>query len=188
MMYNITVNFALIFKFLIENLAREKIDFAVMGGFALQAAGVTRTTQDIDLLVLKEDSPKIKEMMLKHRYELLYESEDVMNFTSKNFELGRVDFLLAYRKYTLAMLKRAKNEPVLGGKFKIKVLNVEDQIGLKVQASSNNPKRLHQDMADIRMLLENNYSKLDLKLIREYFSLFNRERELNDIIEEINNA
>lgn len=182
------MNFALIFKFLVESLSREKIDFALMGGFALQAAGVTRTTRDIDLLVLSEDSPKIKEIMLKHRYELLYESEEVLNFTSKNFEMGRVDFLLARRKYTLAMLKRAKEEPILGGKFKIKVLSAEDQIGLKVQASSNNPKRLHQDMADVRMLLENNYSKLDLKLIREYFVLFGREKELNDMIKEIKNA
>jgi len=182
------MNFALIFKFLIENLSREKIDFALMGGFALQAAGVTRTTQDIDLLVLSEASPKIKEIMLKHRYELLYESEDVLNFTSKNFELGRVDFLLAHRKYTLAMLKRAKEEPVFGGKFKIKVLSAEDQIGLKVQASSNNPKRLYQDMADVRMLLENNYPKLDLKLVREYFLLFGKEKEFDDMIKEIKNA
>lgn len=182
------MNFALIFRFLIENLTREKIDFALMGGFALHAAGVTRTTRDIDLLVLSEDSPRIKEIMLKHRYELLYESEDVLNFTSKNFELGRVDFLLARRKYTLAMLRRAKEEPVLGGKFKIKALSAEDQIGLKIQASSNNPKRLHQDMADIRMLLENNYPKLDLKLVREYFSLFKREKELDGMIKEIKNA
>lgn len=182
------MNFALIFKFLIENLSREKIDFALMGGFALQAAGITRTTADIDLLVLSENSPKIKKIMLKHRYELLHESEDVLNFISKDFELGRVDFLLAHRKYTLAMIKRAKEESVLGGKFKIKVLSVEDQIGLKVQASSNDPKRLPQDMADVRMLLETHYPKLDMKLIREYFSLFDREKELDFLLKEIRNA
>ena len=182
------MNFALIFKFLIENLTREKIDFALMGGFALQAAGITRATRDIDLLVLSESSAKIKEIMLKHRYELLYESEDVLNFTSKNFELGRVDFLLARKKYTLAMLKRAKEEPVLDGEFKIKVLTVEDQIGLKVQASSNDPKRLLQDMVDVRTLIETHYPRLDIKLIREYFALFEREKELDDILKEIKDA
>jgi hypothetical protein len=113
--------------------------------------------------------------MLGHGYELLYEGE-VLKFTSKNFELGRVDFLPARRKHTLAMLNRAKKEPVLGGKFEIKVLRAEDQVGLKVQASSNDPKRLHRDMADVRMLLENNYPDLDLALVREYFSLFGRGR------------
>lgn len=182
------MNFSLVLKFLIENLTREKIDFALMGGFALQAAGITRTTRDIDLLVLSDGSEKVKEIMLKHRYELLYETADVLNFTSKNFELGRVDFLLAHRKYAVAMLKRAKEESVLGGKFKIKVLRIEDQIGLKVQASTNDPRRLLQDTADIKMLLELHYSGLDIKLIREYFSLFNREKELDAILKGIKDA
>lgn len=182
------MNFNLIFKFLIENFKREKIDFALMGGFALQAFGITRTTRDIDLLVLSDNSSKIKEIMIKNQYELLHESEDVLNFTSKNFELGRVDFLLAHRKYTLAMLFRAKEEPVLGGKFKVKVLRIEDQIGLKVQASSNDPVRLHRDMADIRNLIEISYPKLDFKLIREYFSLFKREKEFDDIVKGMKNA
>jgi predicted nucleotidyltransferase len=182
------MNFALVFKFLIENFAREKISFALIGGFALQAAGVTRTTRDIDLLVLSEDSPKIKEIMVKHRYELLHESGEALNFVSKDFELGRVDFLLAHRSYTLAMLKRAAEEPVLDGKCKIKVLRVEDQIGLKVQASSNDPRRMHQDMADIKMLIVSRYPKLDMKLLREYFSLFKREGELEDILKEAKDA
>ena len=126
--------------------------------------------------------------MLKHRYELIYESEEVLNFASNNFELGKVDFLLAHRKYTMAMLKRAKEEPVFEGKFKIKVLCAEDQIGLKVQASSNNPKRLYKDMSDIRMILENNYSTLDLNLVKEFFSLFSREKEFDDMIKEIKDA
>ena len=33
------VDFALIFKFIIEHFSREKLDFALMGGFALQSAG-----------------------------------------------------------------------------------------------------------------------------------------------------
>ncbi len=178
----------MVFKFLIESFMREKVDFALIGGFALQASGITRTTRDIDLIILSEDSPKIKALMLKQGYELLHESEDILNFTSKNFELGRVDFLLAHRKYTIAMLKRAIEMPVLDGEFKVKVLKAEDQIGLKVQASSNDPARLYQDMADVRELIRNNYATLDTGLLREYFALFEREKELDDIIREIKNA
>jgi hypothetical protein len=47
---------------------------------------------------------------------------------------------------------------------------------------------MHKDMSDIRMILENNYPKIDLKLVREYFSLFNREKELDELIKDINNA
>ena len=86
------------------------------------------------------------------------------------------------------MLHRAEEKPVFQGKVSIKVLKVEDQIGLKIQSSSNDPKRYHQDMADIRLLIENNYEKLDMKIMNEYFTLFNRQNELEDIKKEIKNV
>ena len=182
------MNFTLVLKFISETFKRENIDFALIGGFALQSAGVTRTTLDIDMLILSTDSLKIKKIMLAHGYELIHESEDALNFIGKKFELGRVDYLIAHRKYALAMLQRAEEKPVFQGKLNIKVLKVEDQIGLKVQSSSNDPKRYHQDMADIRLLIENNYKKLDMKILDEYFTLFNRQNELEGIKKEIENV
>ena len=186
--YNEDMDFILVFKFITETFRRENIDFALIGGFALQAAGVTRTTLDIDMLILSSDSSKIKKIMLSHGYELIHESKDVLNFVGKKFELGRVDFLIAHRKYTLAMINRAKEKPVFQGKINIKVLKIEDQIGLKVQSSSNDPKRYHKDMADIRLLMENNYKKLDMKILDEYFRLFNRQNELVDLKKELRHA
>lgn len=182
------MNFVLVFKFLNENLKRQNIDFVLIGGFALQAAGITRTTRDIDLLVPSENVAEIKNLMLAHGYELIHESEDVLNFVGKKFDLGRVDFLVAHREYAANMLKRAEEKAVFEGRFKIKVLRIEDLIGLKVQSSSNDPKRMEQDMADIKSLIRNHYFKLDMKLVKEYFTLFNRQIELNDIIREIENA
>ena len=182
------MDFAVILKFISETFKRESIDFALIGGFALQAVGVTRTTLDIDMLILSADSSKIKKIMLTHGYELIHESEDVLNFVGKKFELGRVDFLIAHRKYALAMLQRAEEKPVFQGKVNIKVLKAEDQIGLKVQSSSNDPKRYYQDMADIRLLIESNYEKLDMKIVDEYFTLFNRQNELEKIKKEMKNV
>lgn len=188
MLYNNTMDFILVFKFLIETFKREDINFTLIGGFALQAAGITRTTRDIDLLVLAEDSEKIKNIMLKHGYGLMYESEDVLNFIGKRLELGRIDFLLAHRKYAIAMLKKAEEKPVLDGKFKIKVLRIEDLIGLKIQSSANDPRRMKQDRVDIEALIRDNYSSLDMDLLKEYFALFEREKELDKIVKEIKNA
>ena len=182
------MNFALVSKFLIEVFMWEKIDFALIGGFALQAVGIARTTFDIDMLVLSKNSAKIKEIMLRYGYDLIYESKDVLNFLGKKMELGRVDFLLAHRKYALAMLERAEEKEIFEGKFKIKVIKIEDLIGLKVQSSSNDPDRMHKDMADIELFVKINYAKLDFALLREYFSLFNRETELEDIIRKIDCA
>jgi len=49
------MDFLLVFKFLITTLKRQEINFALIGGFALQVAGITRTTRDIDLVILVKD-------------------------------------------------------------------------------------------------------------------------------------
>ena len=182
------MDFKQVFQFIIETFNTGKIDFAVIGGFALQFGGVTRTTLDIDLLILSADTKKVKDIMLGRSYKLLHESEDVLNFCSDDLKLGRVDFLLAHRKYAVAMLKRAQEKEILEGKFKVKVLRVEDQIGLKVQSGSNDPQRLSRDTADIESLIKQNYSNLDFKLLREYFALFGKEAELETIIERVKHA
>lgn len=182
------MDFLLVFKLIVETFTREKIDFAIIGGFALQFAGVTRTTRDIDLFILAQNSEKVKDIMLKNGYRLLHQSEDVLNFCSDDLSLGRVDFLLAHRKYAISMLKRAQEKEILDGKLRVKVLEVEDQIGLKVQSSANDPQRLHQDMADIELLIKKNYPNLNLDLLREYFVLFDRKEELEKIIAGLKDA
>lgn len=182
------MDFDAVFKLLIESFNKNKINFALIGGFALHVAGLTRATQDIDFLVAKEDMPKVKKIMLSYGYELIHESEDVSNFAGKMVELGRVDFLHAHRKYARAMLERAKEEWILNKKFKIKVIKTEDLIGLKVQSSSNDQTRYYQDMADIEFLIRTHYNNLDMSIIKEYFSLFDREKELGQILKNLKNA
>ncbi len=180
------MDFEYVFNFLIDKFQKEKIDFAIIGGFALQAHGITRTTQDIDFLILVHDREKVKELMENGGFKLLYESNDVLNYIGKDLKLGRVDFLLAQRKYTIGMLSRAVEKEILTGKFNVKFIKIEDQIGLKVQSSSNDPSRYYQDMADIEMLIKNNISRLDLSIIREYFKIFDKEYELDKIVGKIN--
>ena len=86
------------------------------------------------------------------------------------------------------MLRRAQEKEVFGGKLKAKVIRIEDQIGLKVQSSSNDPQRLHQDMADIESLIRNNYPNLDVDILREYFDLFDRQKELSNVLKGLRNA
>lgn len=77
---------------------------------------------------------------------------------------------------------------ILNGKFHLKTIAPEDIIGLKVQSSSNDPKRHHQDMADIEVVLRHNKNNLDMGLVREYFELFGRGDELDQILEKIEYA
>jgi predicted nucleotidyltransferase len=76
------------------------------------------------------------------------------------------------------MLARAEVRRVLGAS--IRVVDAADLIGLKVQASSNDPARRLRDLADIERLLET--AAVDLERAREYFRLFDREKELDALL------
>ncbi len=182
------MDFETVFRLIIDKFQKNNVRFAIIGGFALHMAGYTRATQDIDFLVAKEDMPKVKEIMASFGYELLHESEDVSNFHGKMTELGRVDFLHAHRKYTKKMLERAREYDILNNAYKGKFVGPEDLIGLKVQSSSNDPDRYHRDMADIEFLIRANAGQLNIDWIREYFQLFDREDELNEILIRVKNV
>lgn len=48
------MDFVKAFEFLIKSFENEKINFALIGGFAVHSAGFTRATQDIDILINRE--------------------------------------------------------------------------------------------------------------------------------------
>jgi hypothetical protein len=182
------MDFENVIKFLLEYFEKYNIRYALMGGFALHAAGYSRTTHDIDILIHKEDMPQMKGLLLNLGYDLIHESEDISNFRGLLSELGQIDFLHAYRNYTRNMLKRAQEYAILQNRFKVKVLRPEDIIGLKIQASANDPKREARDWADIEHLLRLHHDQLDLDLLREYFSLFDLEHKLDQLLGKIGNA
>lgn len=182
------MDFEHVLSFLLEHFKTHNIRYALMGGLALHASGYSRATLDIDILIHKEDMPKIKELLLNLGYELIHESEDISNFRGLLQELGQIDFLHAHRTYAQNMLKRAKEYAILKDRFKVKVLVPEDIIGLKIQSSVNDPKREAHDWADIEQLLLRHHKELDVKLLREYFALFDLEHKLDHLLEKINHA
>lgn len=177
------MNFRKVFEILIAEFQKNKIDFALIGGHALIFAGVERTTVDIDFAVLLEQSDIVDGIMKKYGYKALHRTQDVANYSSQFAEFGQVDFLFAHRKYALQMLKRAEPKEIFG--FKIKIVKPEDLIGLKVQSSSNDPQRYHKDMSDVEEIISKNIKSLDLELVKEYFKLFEKEKELTAILERI---
>ena len=171
------MDFKQTFEMLALSFEKEKLPYALIGGFALEAAGVVRATMDLDLLVLSRNRDSIKSIMVSNGYTILHESKEVINFIGDETTPGRVDFLLAHRKYALAMLKRAQKKKVFGGRTETYVVAPEDLIGLKIQAAANDPDRFEQEMVDIRMILKNCPDKLDHDRIKEYFDLFDMPGE-----------
>jgi hypothetical protein len=53
------MKFKKIFQLLIEFFERERIDYALIGAFALKAYGYVRATQDVDFIARQKDQKKI---------------------------------------------------------------------------------------------------------------------------------
>jgi len=173
------VDFESVFRLLLETFEKNHFRYALIGGWAVAAAGHHRATQDIDFLLQRDDYPAVKAFLSGFGYELLNESGDVANFAGKLKELGQVDFLLAHRPYALAMLDRAIRRPILDRKFVVPVLQPEDLIGLKLQSIVNDPARAEEDRADIEALLRLNAKELHWELIEEYFTILNKKDEFH---------
>lgn len=162
---------------LVEQFNRQKIGYALMGGYALGALGIARATVDLDLLVDKDDLGKIDKIMEELGYKLRFRTENVSQWLSPLKIFGEVDFLHAFRKISRKMLAKAIQKPMCGGKFQVKVLRPEDIIGLKVQSIANDPARKGRDFEDIKEIVKKFSRKLDWRLLKEYFSLFGMEED-----------
>ncbi|MFB3896269.1 MAG: nucleotidyltransferase family protein [bacterium] len=168
------MDFKQVLALIIADFEKAQVRYAVMGGFALGALGIIRSTADLDFLVHQEDLPKIKPVLLNYGYQCRHQSENVSQYISDLAIFGEIDFIHAIRDRAIGMLSRANEISVFDGTIKLKVLIPEDIIGLKLQAIVNDPKREPQDMADIDQLIIQFKDKLNWDLIAEYFTLFNR--------------
>ncbi|MBI1860720.1 MAG: hypothetical protein HYR96_07375 [Deltaproteobacteria bacterium] len=154
-----------------DNLERENIEHALIGGLGLASLGIQRATFDVDLLVDGKDKARISQLMTSLGWQIAMETSEVLHFSGN----GRVDFLLANRPLGLEMLSLAKP-----GALGIRVVGPEGIIGLKIQAYKNSPRRELQDKADILSLMEK-FPKLDWKRVKEYADLFDEWQEIERI-------
>ena len=161
----------------------EGIAFALIGGMALAALGAPRATGDVDFLAAGERADDVDRLLRGLGYSALHRSADAANYVPGDASLCRVDLLYANRSPSRAMLSRAAPQAIHDG-LAVPVVQAEDMIGLKVQASSNDPRRLVLDLADIERLLVARRT-IDLARVREYFVLFDREAELEAMLKRV---
>ena len=164
---------------LFNALKDHNIDYALIGGLALYTLGASRSTFDADFMMFLTQAEQVKTIMETLGYRLLHGTQDVANYVSSDPDMGQVDFLFAHRHYALEMMKHAKSTTLLG--YPVKVVSAEDLIGLKVQASSNDPSRCAKDQSDIEDLMRQPLMDLDWKRIEEYYRIFNRNDEFQNL-------
>ena len=163
-------------KLVHQILEDHDIHHILIGGLALVCHGSTRSTVDLDLLVLEEKKAQLKTLLEKTGFKIINETQEIIQFSG----LGYVDILLARRPLSQKMLKAHHDNGPEGIPF----AKAEDLIGLKIQAYKNDPSREHQDKADIQFLIENT-EKLDWEKVKSYADLFDEWKVLNEIKKKI---
>lgn len=153
---------------------RAGVRYALIGGFAMAMRGVQRATLDLDFLLMLEDLGRVDQILLDTGYQRAFRSENVSHYIAKQAFLGRIDLLHAFRGPSLSMLARADRLEVAEG-ISLPVVQIEDIIGLKIQALVNDAQREAPDWLDIRLLIETaaqTQRALDWELIEDYLGLF----------------
>ncbi len=165
--------------------------WAVIGAVAAAIHGVPRTTVDVDVLIDGAFAQRLDCLLTDLGYKVTFRWEESSHFAPTRPHLCPIDFLHAHRPHSLAMLDRARRVEVGELGLRIPVVEVEDLIGLKVQALVNDPDRRRGELVDIRALLEASAArgtKLDLGRVREYFALFGEQRELDGLMTGLEDA
>jgi len=172
-----------VLKNLVHQFNKDTIRYGLMGGYAVAIHGYPRSTVDLDFLVDRSDLAKVDNILHNMGYKIHFRSDNVSQFISDQELFGEIDFIHAFREASKRMLDQALSIKLFSNGPEIKVLRVEDIIGLKVQAIANAPHRKAQDFDDIKHLVAENYSSIDWTLVEEYFNLF----QMKDLFFKIKN-
>jgi hypothetical protein len=173
---------ALLFLDVVEILRREKIDYAVIGAFALAVHGTIRGTTDVDAVV-RTSSRQLANLQAAFdgagfRTELHRGDTDdpvsAMLVLRDNHE-NQVDLLAGLRGLDPAVFARTMEIPLMG--VPLRIVGREDFIAMKCFAGGP------QDLIDARSAYRSAQGPIDLDLLRIVTRRFGREAA--DKLEEV---
>ena len=160
------MNFENVLKFVKDFFDKGNVDYALIGGFALGAYGISRATVDLDILIHEENGEAIVRFLESLGYETLARSEAFSNHEHPIPAMGRIDFLYVSGETAETILGEAEVRPIFGNDS-IKVVKPEHLIALKLYALSVAPHRYHREMEDVRALL--GLAGIDREEVEGYF-------------------
>lgn len=154
---------------MIDFFEQERLDYALIGAFALKAYGYLRATQDVDLVARQEDQPKIIAFLESLGYETIYRSPGYSNHLHPISKLGRIDLVYVKGDTADAILSEARPLLLFEGLY-LPVVRAEHLVALKVFAMKNVPERSFREMADLKYLLT--LPGIDINEIKKYFDKY----------------
>ena len=175
------MKFKKVLQLLVNHFEQEKIDYALIGAFALKAYGYVRATQDVDFLVRNKNQDKIIAYLESLGYETIYRSAGYSNHVHRLSKLGRIDFVYVKGQTAKNIFKETRRLFILGH-LSLPIISPEHLIALKVFAMKNDPDRVFREMADIKHILS--VPGIDMELIKKYFTKYGQLERYYELIGE----
>lgn len=155
---------------------------ALVGGVAMAAYGLARTTLDLDLVTDAAAQAELVEFLEGKGYQTLHRSPGYSNHLSPDPALGRVDFLYVAGATAARVFAAMRSLPGPGGSA-VSVVSPEHLAAMKILALANDPAREPQDLADLRFLLR--LPGIDRDSVRQSFARHGRLATYQRLIEEL---
>lgn len=152
------------------------IRYMLIGGIAVNIHGYLRATRDLDLMLLTEDADAAHDLFAKLGYETIDRRSDIASYVRN---AARLDVVYVARSISRSLLDRSQEAAF--DDLRLPAISVEGLPGLKIQAFSDDPRRI-DDLKDMIELVRLHRMDMNLEEVRSYFRLFDRERVLDDIL------
>jgi hypothetical protein len=160
------MDFGIVLETVSGFLEEKGFRYAVVGGVALAAYGLPRTTLDLDLAVESRAQDELIRFVESRGYGTLHRSLGYSNHEHPDPAWGRLDFIY---------VREATGQSLFGGcqllqgprGKAIPVPKPEHLVAMKVAAMKNDPERTFQEMTDIRFLVH--LPGVDRRQVEGYF-------------------
>ena len=172
------MNFAAVLSAISAEAERSSLRYAVIGGVALAALGMPRTTLDVDIVADTAAQPRLVAFLESLGFATLHRSHGYSNHLHRDPTLGRVDIVYVEVDTADQVFAAAQRLPGPGG-IEIPVAAAEHLVAMKVLAMKNDPARALQELADIRFLLSR--PDVDRGRVRRYFEQHGMLERFEDV-------
>jgi hypothetical protein len=168
-----------VFQSVSEFFKHERLEYAVIGAFALYGYGYVRATRDIDFITRSQHQEKITRFLESLGFETVHRSD---SFSNHLHPIGatRVDIMYVDGQ-TADEFFSSTEEKLIFNDVKVPVVSAEHLIALKLFAAQNNPDRKLKELSDIREVLH--LTKVNKNAIRKYFVKYGQEKYYDEIID-----
>ena len=136
-----------LFEKLCREFERAKIPFLLIGGYAVNAYGYSRTTRDVDFMIVSSDFDKARRVVQQCGYRQYVHKDLCARFVDHERQWAPLDLVFVEQGTFQNILKEAKGVEVMGRK--LLVPSAEHLVALKLHAIKNDPQRETKDLNDI---------------------------------------